>query len=128
MDTDKQIAVRITLSAVPEFLPLLQSLVDRLAQHREFEENQRLQLKQGIQQASRHLMQDGEKGGEVSLEIAGYPDRVEVVVETEKDLGASEADLYLLNELLDRVALEEGGEGRLRLTLVQYQAAAGRHS
>jgi hypothetical protein len=126
MDTDKQIAVRITLSAVPEFLPLVQGLVDKLAQNREFEESQRLQLKQGIQQACRHLCRDGDEEAELSLDVAGYSDRVEVVVETDKELGASEADLFLLNELLDRVALEESGQGQYRLTLVQYHAAPGR--
>ncbi|MGH9804748.1 MAG: hypothetical protein ACRD4D_06225, partial [Candidatus Acidiferrales bacterium] len=106
MDTDRQIAVRMTLSAVPEFLPLVQGVVDRLAEHREFAESQRLQLKQGIQQAARHLLLGGGEGeaAEMSLEVAGYADRVEIVVEAEKDLGTSEADLYLLNELLDRVA------------------------
>ena len=128
MDSDKQIAVRITLSAVPEFLTLVQSLVDRLAHNRDFAESQRLQLKQGIQQASRHLMRGAGEPAEMSLELAGYADRVEIVVETEKDLGTSEADLFLLNELLDRVALEESGGGQHRLTLVQYHAAPGRKS
>ena len=128
MDSDKQIAVRITLSAVPEFLTLVQSLVDRLAHNRNFAESQRLQLKQGIQQASRHLMRGEGEPAEMSLDLAGYSDRVEIVVETEKNLGTSEADLYLLNELLDRVALEESGGGQYRLTLVQYHAASGRKS
>lgn len=126
METDKQIAVRMTLSAVPEFLPLVQALADRLAQNREFAESQRLQLKQGIQQACRHLCGDEQDEAEMSLEVAGYPDRVEIVVETDKELGTSEADLYLLNELLDHVALEESGRGQFRLTLVQYHAAPGR--
>lgn len=125
METEKQIAVRITLSAVPEFLPLVQSLADRMAVNREFAESQRLQMKQGIQQASRHLLQGEGEDAEMSLDLAGYADRVEIVVESQKDLGASEADLYLLNELLDRVALEESGGGLHRLTLVQYHAAPG---
>jgi hypothetical protein len=130
MDAEKQIAVRMVVSAVPESLAVVQSLADRLAQNRDFEESQRLQLKQGIEQASRHLLRREEEGeeAELSLDLAGYADRVEVVVETEKDRGTSEADLFLLNELVDRVVLEESGEGQLRLTLVQYQAAAGRKS
>jgi len=128
MDTDRQIGVRVTLSAVPEFLSLVQALADRLAQNRDFSESQRLQLKQGIQQACRHLMGAGGEPGEMCLDLSGYPDRVEIVVETDRDLETSEADLYLLNELLDRVALEESGEEGLRLTLVQYHAAPGRKS
>lgn len=128
MDTEKQFAVRITMSAVPEFLALVQRLADRLAENREFAESQRLQLKQGIQQACRHLTAEPGDAAELSVDISGYPDRVEIMMETQTGLETSEADLYLLNELLDRVALEENEGGRLRLTLVQYQAAPGRKS
>ena len=128
MDTEKQIAVRVTMSAVPEFLALVQGLADRLAENREFAESQRLQLKQGIQQACRHLTAEQDDNAELSVDISGYPDRVEIMLETEKGLETSEADLYLLHELLDRVAVEENEGGQLRLTLVQYQAAPGRKS
>lgn len=123
MGSDKRIAVALALTADPELLPVVEGLVSGLAAQLGFGESQQRNLRQGVEQACRSLMRSG-KGdgrGEMRLELAGFSDRLEIVLE---DGGgtceSSEADMFLLTQLLDRVALEEMGKGKSRLTLVKY--------
>lgn len=123
MADGRQTTVRMVVTRVPEFLPVVQGFVDQLAQQMRFDQRHRLTLKQGVLQACRRMMEPGDGGGseEIQLEFLGYPDRLEIVVESGADVpGATETDAFLLNQLLDRVSVEETGEGGQRITLVKY--------
>lgn len=128
MGSDKQITVAIALSPDPELLPVVDAVVSRLAEQMGFEESQRFNLQQGIQQACRCALENcgGRRGEELRLEFSAFSDRLEVVVEDGQDATkVAEADSFLLNQLLDRVAFEETGEGKLRMTLVKYLDRVG---
>ncbi|OFV84332.1 MAG: hypothetical protein A3D93_06750 [Acidobacteria bacterium RIFCSPHIGHO2_12_FULL_67_30] len=128
MGSDKRIAVALALTPDPDLLPVVEGLVGGLAEQMGFPENQRLNLQQGVEQACRGLMvaAAGDGEGDLRLDFAGFADRLEVTVE---DGGQSEqaleADAYLLTQLLDRVSVEEIGEGHLRLTLIKYLSPVG---
>lgn len=123
MADGRQTTVQMVVTRVPEFLPVVQGFVDQLARQMSFDQRHRLTLKQGILQACRRMMEPGEAGGseEIALEFLGFSDRLEIVVESGAGVpAATEADAFLLNQLLDRVSVEETGEGGQRITLVKY--------
>lgn len=128
MGSEKRIAVALALTPDPALLPVVQGLAGGLAEQLGFGESQRLNLQQGIVQACRGLMEvtPGKDGAEVRLEFTGFADRLEVVLEDGGGgAGPSEENSFLLAQVLDRVSVEEVGDGRLRLTLVQYLSSAG---
>lgn len=131
MGRERQITVRMTLTPVPEFVRVVQGFLNRLAEQWGYSEGQRLNLREGLRQAlgRREPSKPGRAGREWNLEFLGFPDRLEIVLETENEsAGTNEAELYLLNQLLDRVVFEEAGPGRRRLTLVKYRAEGERTS
>lgn len=128
MGSDKQIAVALALTPDPDLLPVVQGLVNRLAEQMGFGEVQRLNLQEGVRQACRQLIENwGEDGEEeMRLEFSGFSDRLEIVVENGEGAAESaEADAFLLNQLLDRVAFEETREGKSRIILVKYLSRVG---
>ena len=123
MGSDKQIAVAMALTPDLGLLPVVEGLVNRLAEKMGFGESQRLNLQKGVGRACRQLIENwgGNGGGEMQLEFSGFSDRLEIVVEDgEGAREAAEPDSFLLNQLLDRVVFEETGEGKSRITLVKY--------
>lgn len=123
MGSDKQIAVAVALTPDLGLLPVLQGLVNRLAEKMGFGESQRFNLQEGVRQACRSLIENwGERGDEeMELKFSGFSDRLEIVVENgEGGAAATGPESFLLNQLLDRVVLEETGEGKSRITLVKY--------
>lgn len=131
MGRDRQIAVRMTLTPAPEFVAIVQGFLNRLAEQQGFSESQRLNLREGMRQALVGLRKPGLEavGRDWNLEFLGFPDRLEIVLETEDESAAgSETDLYLLNQMMDRVVLEETEAGRRRLTLVKYRPGGERPS
>lgn len=127
MDTSKEVKVQMVLTPAPELLPVLQGFVDRLAEMMSFAECQRFNLKQGLRHACRRMM-EGEAAAEeeIRLELSGFPGRLEIALETTAQAAQmTEADSFLLNQLLDRVVFEEIGEGHARITLVKYHSQQG---
>jgi anti-sigma regulatory factor (Ser/Thr protein kinase) len=117
-----QITVRMRVTRVPEFLPVVQGFVAGLAEQLNFKEGQRLKLKQGIGQACAQLMEasGNSVGQEIEFEFNGFPDRLEIVVESGQGGETVETQAILLNQLLDRVSVEDTPGGGQRLTLVKY--------
>lgn len=125
MSDNKQNAVQLALSPAPELLPVVQSVVERLAEQMSFGENQRVSLKQGVQQICRRLLEKPAnlRGRELRMEVCGFSDRMEIVLEAKGQARETEeADRVLLNQLLDRVTFEEAGNGQMRITLVKYHS------
>ena len=125
MSDNKQNAVQLALSPAPELLPVVQSVVERLAEQMSFGENQRVSLKQGVQQICRRLLEKPAnlRGRELRMEVCGFSDRMEIVLEAKgQSRETEEADRVLLNQLLDRVTFEEAGNGQMRITLVKYHS------
>jgi hypothetical protein len=125
MSDDKQNAVQLALTPAPELLSVVQSVVERLAEQLSFAESQRVSLKQGVQQVCRRIMEKPAslRGPELRMELCGFSDRVEIVLEAKgRAREAEEADRVLLNQLLDRVTFEEAGNGLMRVTLVKYHS------
>jgi hypothetical protein len=116
-------ALAMTLTPDPVLVPAVQGLMG-------FEESQRRNLTEGVGEACRQMMRKlkGIEDDEVQLEFSGYDDRVEIHMENGHDATepppVSEADSYLLNQLLDRVIFDDNGKGKFRLTLVHYLAGA----
>ena len=124
MAGDSQTAVRMVLTPAPELLPVVQGFVDRLAEQKGFTETQRLNLKQGLQQACRRVVEAwrGDPEAELKLEFQSFADRLEITIQDRNGSSAeNEADLVLLNQLVDRVLIEEAGQGQRRLKLVKYR-------
>jgi hypothetical protein len=123
-------ALAMTLTPDPVLVPAVQGLTGRLAEQLGFEESQRRNLTEGVGEACRQMMRKlkGIEDDEVQLEFSGYDDRVEIHMENGHDATepppVSEADSYLLNQLLDRVIFDDNGKGKFRLTLVHYLAGA----
>lgn len=122
MDTGKKLALQVELTPDPDLFPVVRLLVARLAEQMKLRESQRLNLQQGVAQICRRAAEQS-NGATVRLQFVGFADRLEVVAEGAT--GMAETDLFLLNQLLDRVSLEEAG-GQGRLTLVQYLARVER--
>jgi hypothetical protein len=122
MDEIDQITMRMKVTPVPEFLPVVQGFVEQLAGQLKFKESQRLNLKEGVGRACAQMMESGggASQGEMQLEFNGFPDRLEIVLESGKGGEPAETQAFLLNELLDRVSLEETPEGGRRLMLVKF--------
>jgi hypothetical protein len=123
MADGRHTTVQMVVTRAPEFLPVVQGFVDQLAQQMSFDQGRRLNLKQGILQACRRMMEPGEGGGseDIALEFLGFSDRLEIVVESGAGVpAATEADAFLLNQLMDRVSVEETDEGGQRIMLVKY--------
>ena len=128
MGSDRRIAVALTLTPDPALLPVVQGLVSGLAVQMGFPENQRLNLQQGVEQACRTLVVGAGRDGAADwrLDFAGFADRLEITVEDGGQSGETlEAGAYRLTQLLDRVSVEEIGEGHLRLTLIKYLSPVG---
>ncbi|MFQ5723132.1 MAG: hypothetical protein ACE5G6_01470 [Terriglobia bacterium] len=124
MEREKRIVVGLALSCDPGLLPVVEGLVSGLAGQLGFEESRQHNLQQGVIQACRRLMGAAGtyNGREVHLQFTGFPDRLEVVLEDEVQAAEeSETESFLLQQLLDRVSVEQTGEGKLRLTLVMYR-------
>ncbi len=127
MGSDKRIAVAVALTPDPALLSVVEGVAGGLAEQMGFPENQRLHLQQGVEQACRGLLPAAPGGAaDLRLDFAGFSDRLEITVE---DGGQSEqaleAGAYRLTQLLDRVSVEEIGEGHLRMTLVKYLSPVG---
>lgn len=128
MGSDRRIAVAVALTPDPALLSVVEGVAGGLAEQMGFPENRRLHLQQGVEQACRGLMPAAPGGGaaDLRLNFAGFSDRLEITVE---DGGQSEqaveAGAYRLTQLLDRVSVEEIGEGHLRMTLVKYLSPVG---
>lgn len=118
----------MTLTADPELVPAVQNMTGRLAEQLGFKESARRSLAEGVGQACRQMMRKarGIEDEDVRLEFAGYEDRVEIHLENGHEATEpppmSDADAYLLNQLLDRVVFDQTREGKFRLTLVHYVA------
>lgn len=121
-ERDQTTVMRMRVTPVPEFVPVVQGFVEQLAGQLKFKEPQRLNLKEGVGRACAQMMESGEAaaGGEMQLEFNGFPDRLEIVLEAEKGREPAEAQAFLLNELLDRVSFEETPNGGRRLVLVKF--------
>ena len=119
----------MTLTPHTDLIPAVQGMTGRLAEQLGFAEIEQRNLAEGLGQACRQIMRRAEgEGEEVRLQFAGYDDRIEINIEDGPDAEPNEmndADAYLLTQLLDRVVFEETEDGKLRLTLVHYLAAAG---
>lgn len=125
MSEDKQTAVQLALTPAPELLPVVRTFVDRLAEQMSFAESQRVSLRQGVQQVCRRIMEKPAslRGQELRMEVCGFPDRMEIVLEAKGQAReTAEADAALLNQLLDRVVFEEAEDGLMRITLVKYHS------
>jgi hypothetical protein len=122
MDEIDQITMRMKVTPVPEFLPVVQGFVEQLAGQLKFKESQRLNLREGVGRACAQMMESegGASQGEMQLEFNGFPDRLEIVLESGEGKEPGETQAFLLNELLDRVSLEETPEGGRRLMLVKF--------
>ena len=118
----------MTMTPDPELIPAVQGMTGRLAEHLGFAEGAQRNLTEGLACACRQVMRNA--GGEredVQLQFAGYEDRVEISLEDGRAAvpdSVNEADACLLTQLLDRVVFHQTADGRLRLTLVHYLAAA----
>lgn len=111
------------VSAVPEFGPIIDLFVDRMAQQVGLVESERFNLKQGVQRTIGGSLDEGEGGSsrEIQLEFSGFSDRLELVVEMGGAVAEpAEANSFLLNQLLDRVTVEEAVDSGKRVTLVKY--------
>lgn len=120
--------VQFALTPTPEFLPVLKVAVSRLAEQAGVEEALRFNLQQAVAQACRRTLEKRprEAGAELQIRISRLSDRLEIVVEDDADAcETTEADLFLLNQLLDRVVCEETEQGKHRLTLVKYFTRVG---
>lgn len=128
MGSDKRIAVALALTPDPALLPVVQGLVGSVAERMGFPEGQRGDLQQGVERACRNLMATGGGNGkeDLRLDFAGFSDRLEITVEDSGEVETKlEAEAFLLTRLLDRVSVEELGEGHWRLTLTKYLSPAG---
>jgi len=120
----------MTLTPDPALVPAVQGMTGRLAEQLGFAEEQRQNLTQGIGEACRQMMRKarGIEDEDVELEFSGYDDRVEIHLENghaaTEPPPMSDADSYLLNQLLDRVVFDDNGKGKFRLTLVHFVAGA----
>lgn len=124
MQSENEIEVGLALSCDPELVTVVDALVSGLAAQLGFAASRQRNLQQGVAQACRRLMGAAESpdGREVYLRFTGFPDRLEIVLEDEVEATVeSETDTFLLHQLLDRVTIEETGEGKLRMTLVMYR-------
>lgn len=101
---------------------MVQGFVEQLAGQLNFKESHRLNLKEGVGRACAQMMESGGNAsrGEMQLEFNGFPDRLEIVLEAGEGGKPAETQAFLLNELLDRVSVEETPQGGRRLTLVKY--------
>ena len=130
MTNQRRIALAMTLTPDPGLVPAVQGMTGRLAEQLGFEENQARSLTQGVGEACRHMMRKakGIEDEDVQLEFAGYDDRVEIHLEDGHEATdpppMSDADSYLLSQLLDRVVFDDNGKGKFRLTLVHFIAGA----
>lgn len=126
MGTEKRMRVVLALTPDPDLVPVVAGLTGGLADQMGFEESQRLTLLEGVEQACRCLMGKGRAndGARMRVAFCAFPDRLEIIVEDGGDAAEpSEADSYLLNQLLDRVAVEETNEGTVRLILIKSLSA-----
>jgi hypothetical protein len=57
MDEIDQITMRMKVTPVPEFLPVVQGFVEQLAGQLKFKESQRLNLKEGVGRACAQMME-----------------------------------------------------------------------
>jgi hypothetical protein len=130
MTNHRRIALVMELTPDPDLVPAVQGMTGRLAEHLGFAEDQRRRLAEGVGQACRQMMRKakGILDEDVKLWFSGYEDRVEISLEDGHDATEpppmSDADSYLLNQLLDRVVFDSNGRGKFRLTLVHYLAGA----
>jgi len=123
MGGEEQTTVQMVVTPVPEFLPVVQNFVDRLAEQLNFGEPQRGHLKEGVGRTCAPMMDaaEGVAAEPIRLEFGGYPDRLEVIVEAAQGRGkAPDVSTSRLEELLDRVQVEETAGGGQRVTLVKY--------
>lgn len=128
MTDHRRIGLAMTLTPDPELIPVVQGMTGRLAEHLGFAESAQRNLAEGLGRACEQIMRKAaEVREEVRLQFAGYEDRVEISVENGQDAEPDEmnqADASILTQLLDRVVFDETEDGKLRLTLVHYLAAA----
>jgi len=128
MTDHRRIGLAMTLTPDPELIPVVQGMTGRLAEHLGFTEGAQRNLAEGLGRACEQIMRKAaEVREEVRLQFAGYEDRVEISVENGQDAEPDEmnqADASILTQLLDRVVFDETEDGKLRLTLVHYLAAA----
>ncbi|MCI0404401.1 MAG: hypothetical protein L0212_12930 [Acidobacteria bacterium] len=130
MTNHRRIALVLTLTPDPDLVPAVQGLTGRLAEQLGFEDDQRRNLTEGIGQACRQMMRKakGIEDEDVQVWFSGYEDRVEISLENGHDATEpppmSDADSYLLNQLLDRVVFDSNGRGKFRLTLIHYLGGA----
>jgi len=123
----------MTLTPDPGLVPAVQGMTGRLAEQLGFEAGQARSLTQGVGEACRQMMRKakGIEDEDVQLEFAGYDDRVEIHLENGHDATEpppmSDAESYLLSQLLDRVVFDDNGRGKFRLTLIHFVAGAESH-
>jgi hypothetical protein len=113
-ERDQITVMRMKVTSVPEFLPVVQGFVEQLAGQLNFKESQRLNLREGVGRACAQMMESGEKGSraEMELEFSGFPDRLEIVLESGEGGKPAETQAFL--------SAEETPKGGRRLTLVKY--------
>lgn len=129
MSNEKRLTVGMTLTPDPSLLPVVGAFLMRMAAQAGFEEKDQLNLRQGFEQVCRRLMtaSPGAESDEIRLQFGDFSDRLEITLEGRAgDPEEAEADSYLVNQLLDRVVVEELGEGHLHMTLVKNLSSVGR--
>ncbi len=122
MASETRIAVALALTPDPDLLPVVDVLVAGVATRLGFGKKRQRNLQRGVQQACRRLMEAAEasRDGEIHLDVAGFLDRLEIVLRDKVSARPSDKESRLLNQFIDRVSLEETQDGRARWTLVQY--------
>jgi len=125
MGAEERTAVVLVFSPDAELIPVAEGLVSGLAEQMGFAESARMNLQQGVGRACRRLLEGARDSGELRVQCRGFADRVEIILEDGGAADADEADTFLLTQLLDRVSVEDTGEGRQRVTLVKYLSDGG---
>lgn len=115
---------RIAVALTPDLalLPVVDAVVAGVAAHLGFRKDRQENLQRGVEKVCRRLMEGMKTSNEreIRLNLAGFSDRMEVVLEDELSLEPSAKESLLHNELVDRVSVEETEDGRVRMTLVHY--------
>jgi hypothetical protein len=72
-ERDQITVMRMKVTSVPEFLPVVQGFVEQLAGQLNFKESQRLNLREGVGRACAQMMESGEKGSRAEMSAEETP-------------------------------------------------------